>query len=213
MGDKDICTYYYSKDGLIIKDPATEAIVMIKFNIGTENGNAFIDIFNIGYTDNKSFTNNVIQYIKDINKGYETEEMVTVNGTDFVSLDVLAANARNGKLVFTEQRKSDRLKPPVEKQKFFKLKDYNAYITDEIKKKKVVISYSKKDLEHVQTLRRYLQPLVENDLIEQSWYCTYMYPAEEWDARIKEKFDHADIVFFMISEHFYATQYIVEKEI
>lgn len=213
MGDKDICTYYYWKDGLIIKDPVTEAIVMIKFNIGTENGNAFIDIFDTGNTGDISFISSVIQHIKDINKGYETEEMVTIDGNDFVSLDVLTANARDGKLIFTGQRKSDKSKPPTARQKLFKLKDYTMYITGEIKKKKVVISYSKKDLEHTQTLRRYLQPLVDNDLIEQPWYCTYMNPAEEWDERIKEKFDHADIVFFMVSEHFYATKYIIETEI
>ncbi|WP_276965112.1 COR domain-containing protein [Bacteroides graminisolvens] len=213
LGDKEINAYYYWKDGLIIKDIDSESIVMIKFDIGKNDGNAFIDIFNVGNNNGKSFINSIIQYIKEINKGYEIEEMVTLDGKDFISLEVLTINAQNGKLVFTEQRISDKSKPPTEKQKYFKLKNYSMFLNNEIKKKKVVISYSKKDLEHVHTLRRYLQPLVDNELIEQPWYCTNLRASEEWDASIKEKFENADIVFFMVSEHFYATKYIVDNEI
>lgn len=212
MGDKDANTYYYWKDGLIVKDIDTEAIVMIKFDIGRSEGNAFIDIFNIGNNDNL-FVDNIVKYIKEINNGYEIEEMVTLDGNDFISLDVLIENAENGKLVFTEMRNSDKLKPPTEKRKYFKLKDYNMFLDNGIKRKKVVISYSKKDLAHVNTLRLYLQPLVDNELIEQPWFCTNLRASEEWDVSIKEKFEQADIVFFMVSEHFYATKYIVDSEI
>ena len=91
-------------------------------------------------------------------------------------------------------------------QKVFELKKYTMFIEEGIKKKKVVISYSKKDLVRVHTFVRYLKPLVDLELIEQPWYCTLMNPAEEWDAKIQSRFNDADIIFFMISEYFYSTQ-------
>ncbi|MCL2327583.1 MAG: leucine-rich repeat domain-containing protein [Bacteroidetes bacterium] len=206
-------TYYYWKDGLIVKDPNTEAIAMIQFNIGDTEGNAFIDIFDITKTD-KTFIDNIISYIKEINKGYEIEEMVTLDGEDYLSLEMLLSNAKDGKLFFSEQRNSDKNKSKPAKQKYFKLKDYDIYLKDiEIKKKKVVISYSKKDLTHVHTLKRYLKPLVDMDLIEEPWYCTNLRPSEDWEKTIKQKFENADIVFFMVSDYFYSTKYIVEQEI
>ncbi|HZK69567.1 MAG TPA: TIR domain-containing protein, partial [Paludibacter sp.] len=91
--------------------------------------------------------------------------------------------------------------------------DYMSFIDNGIKRKKVVISYSKKDIAHVHTLKRYLRPLVDLELIDEPWYCTLANPADEWDEKIQTKFQEADIVFFMVSEYFYSTKYIVEKEI
>ena len=51
------------------------------------------------------------------------------------------------------------------------------------------------------------------ELIEQPWYCTTLNPADDWDLKIKSKFEEADIIFFMVSEYFYSTPYIVEKEV
>lgn len=214
-GDKKggLTSYYYWKDGLIIKQPVTEELVMIRFNLGNESGGAFIDVFNIGNKKSSVFINEIVNYIKEINKDYEIEEMVTLDGTDFISLQILSDNAKNGKLVFTEERLIDKLKPKAEKEKFYKLKDYSNFITSEIKKKKVVISYSKKNVDQIHILRRYLKPIVHAGLIEEPWYCTDLLPGDDWDNRIKAKFDEADIIFFMVSEFFFNTQYIIDYEI
>ena len=205
--------YYYWKDGLVIKDSVSNEIVMIQFNIGDNNGNAFIDVIKINNDSETEFVREIVNYIKSINKDYEIEEMVTLDGIDYVSLEVLNKNAKQGKLIFTESRNSNEEKPNEIEKKEFKLKDYTMFLESGIKKKKVVISYSKKDLVRVHTFIRYLKPLVDFDLIEQPWYCTLANPAEEWDLKIQSKFSEADIIFFMVSEYFYATQYIIEKEI
>lgn len=206
-------TFYYWKDGLIIKKPGTSEIVMIKFFLGTVDGNAYIDIYDVSNQGKGSaFIQEVTQYVREVNVGYELEEMVTLNGTDFISVAVLEKNAVYGKLVFSEKKLADFDHIKGE-EKLFKLKDYKEYMTQAIKRKKVVISYSKKDLAHIHTLRRYLQPLVDAELIEEPWYCTNLLPGDDWDQRIKEKFDEADVVFFMVSEYFYSTRYIVDHEI
>jgi GTPase SAR1 family protein len=203
---------YYWKDGLIIKDPATGELILIQFFIGDNDGNAFIDIVKLNKLEKSKFSEDLISFIKTINKDFDIEEMVTVDGENFVSLDILNTNAKNGKLIFTEKRKKD-----LEEEKplitYHKLKDFIMFLDDGIKRKKVVISYSKKDLTRVHTFIRYLKPLVDLELIEQPWYCTLANPGDVWDEKIQSKFKEADFVFFMVSEYFYSVDYIVKKEI
>lgn len=209
--DKNKDIFYYWKDGLIIKNPNTDEIIMIKFHLGNENGNACIDIYDLSQKDQPIFRDDVLKFIRDVNQGYELEEMVTLDGIDYISKELLEKYAEIGKHVFSEKKLSESLKP--EQQKLFKLKDYMEFIDTPVKKKKVVISYSKKDLSQIHILRRYLQPLIDAELIEQPWYCTSLNPGDDWDKKIKHKFQEADIVFFMVSEYFYSTKYIIDHEI
>jgi GTPase SAR1 family protein len=205
--------YYYWRDGLIIKDPITGEVVKIQFYLGNDEGNAYIDVFKLTHNLQTEFTLSIIKFINDINKDYDLEETVTVDGIDYISVELLNKNAREGKLVFTEKSSIEKNKPKFVEQKVFKLKDYTMFLENGIKRKKVVISYSKKDLRRINTFIRYLQPLVDLELIETPWYCTLLNPAEEWDNEIQNHFNQADIIFFMVSEYFYSTSYIVEKEI
>lgn len=79
--------------------------------------------------------------------------------------------------------------------------------------RKVVISYSKKDLSFIETFKKYLKSLVEDGLIEEPWYCTYLMAGSDWDAIIQKKFEEADIIFFMVSANLMATTYVQEVEI
>ncbi len=210
--------YYYWKDGLILKDPATGNMVMIVFNIGDKNGgNACIDIFEVrGSAKKRDFLNSIVTYLKEMNSDYRIEEMVTLDGKEFFSLELLREYARNGKLIFTERRRNT-LTPESkqEEKRYYKLKDYKEFFMEEgIKKKKVVVSYSKKDLTQLHLLKRYLRPLVDMELIEEPWNCTHnLTTSQEWDPEIQQHFAEADVVIFLVSENFYATRYIVEHEI
>jgi len=210
--DENDDLYYYWKNGLIIKNPTTGEIIMIKFHLGTTDGNACIDIYELNNHNPSGFRDEVINYIREVNKDYELEEMVTLDGKEYISKKLLEENARIGKYIFSERKLSEPLKSK-QYQKLFKLKDYTEFIDIPVKKKKVVISYSKKDVAQIHILRRYLRPLVDAELIEEPWYCTLLNPGDDWDAKIKDKFLEADIIFFMVSEYFYSTQYIVDKEI
>ena len=83
------------------------------------------------------YLKDIIKFINDINKDYTTEEMVTLDGSEFVSLRVLTENALDGKLNFTERRVAERFAPLA--KTLIKLKDYKMFIKEPIKRKKVVI--------------------------------------------------------------------------
>ncbi len=81
------------------------------------------------------------------------------------------------------------------------------------KRKKVAISYSKKDLVLVNKFMDYLIPLFDDELIEEPWFCTKLIAGKAWNDEIQKKFEEADIIFFMISENLMNTRYVKENEI
>lgn len=210
--DKNKEIYYYWKDGLIIKNPTTDEIIMITFNLGNNEGNACIDIYELTNLDKPTFREEILTYIRDVNQGYELEEMVTLDGIDYISKKILERNADIGKHMFSEKKLSD-IQKSKNQNKLFKLKDYMKFIDNPIKKKKVVISYSKYDLDQVNLFSRYLRPLVDWELIEEPWCCENLITGEPWDEKIRSEFNQADIVFFMVSENLFSTKYIIENEI
>ena len=98
--------------------------------------------------------------------------------------------------------------------KIYRLGDFKLFIKkpDELPMKKLFISYSKDDLTLVNQFEKHLAPLQRNNIIE-SWYCTKLIAASDWDATIQEHFDAADIICFMVSPNFNATNYIYEYEL
>lgn len=215
--------FYYWKDGLIIKDNDSGQILLIEFNIGNEDGRAFIDIIKINNNDTYNiFVDNVIKYLKKINIDYgidkqEIEEMVTLDGIDFVSIEILNENAKKNKHLFYE-RKIDDFKTnndlnALVKEKAIKLKDYNKFLIEKLDMFKIFISYSKDDLELVNSYIRSLKPLVLQGSISDIWYCTSLSPGEDVHEKISKKIEEADIVIFMCSNNFFSTPYIIEKEL
>ena len=79
--------------------------------------------------------------------------------------------------------------------------------------KKAVISYSKKDIALVDKFRQYLVPLSDDGLIENPWYCSELIAGSDWDDTIQQKFNEAEIIFFMISENLMSTSYVKDHEI
>lgn len=204
--------YYFWKDALIIKYLPTEEIAMIKFHLGNEKGNACIDIYDLTKKKGHTFIDQVHEYILTVSKRYKLEEMVTLDGEDYISKAVLEKNASIGKYIFSEQRESD-FSIQKEEIKYFDIKKYMEFIDKPIKTKKVVISYSKYDLRQVHTFQRYLRPLVDWDLIDEPWCCECLVTADPWDETIQNKFNEADVVFFMISANLFSTQYVLDNEI
>ena len=78
--------------------------------------------------------------------------------------------------------------------------------------KKLFISYSKADDSYLEAFKIHLSPLIRNnDLI--TWDDKNVIPGEEWDERIIRELNEADIIVFLVSANFLATEYIVGKEI
>jgi len=77
--------------------------------------------------------------------------------------------------------------------------------------KKVFISYSNKDYGFLEKLKTHLSPFGALNIID-TWDCTELQPGN-WHEQIQKKLEEADIVLFMMSANFLASNYILQKEL
>ena len=78
---------------------------------------------------------------------------------------------------------------------------------------KIFISYSKYDRkDYLEPLLRYLYPLVRGGWLV-PWEDSQILPGEEWDDRIKQEIERADIILLLVSTNSLNTDYIWNVEI
>jgi internalin A len=75
---------------------------------------------------------------------------------------------------------------------------------------KIFISYSKHDNAYKETLLNHLSGLRNKVL---TWNDQDLLPGEEWDAKIKEELNKADIVLYLVTANSMATDYIQKVEL
>ncbi len=192
--------YYYWKDGLVIKAPKTNEIVLIQFHLGDNDGNASIDIVKMNNDEKTEFVDTIIKFITEINNGYEIEEMITVNSEDFIPLSIIHENEINENWNF------------LYKKKYYKLLDFKKHLKNPTKMKRIFISYSKQDIGLVNKFIEHLSALQQDGKVAH-WYCSELEAGSNWEDEIQEHFDNSDIVCFMVSPNFMKTKYILDYEI
>jgi len=75
---------------------------------------------------------------------------------------------------------------------------------------RIFISYSKHDNDHKNTLIKHLAGL-RNNMV--TWNDRDLLAGEDWDERIKQELQQADIVLYLVSHHSMATDYIQNVEL
>ena len=79
-------------------------------------------------------------------------------------------------------------------------------------KVKVFLSYSNKDHEFREELKKHFSGLTKLNVIK-LWYDGLIQPGEPWDATIKRNLEEADYILFLISADFMNSDYINDVEI
>jgi len=108
------------------------------------------------------------------------------------------------------------VKEEVKKQKQNFSTDDSSPITDienlTQNAKKIFISYSHEDLQYREKLERQLKPLLRNKKIKEIWSDHQILPGEDWNAEIEANLKSANIIFLLISDDFFFSDYIEEVE-
>jgi internalin A len=154
------------------------------------------------------FLRGVMDEIETIIKGYDyTQWLLTPSQQSYIPLDALDEGKR---------MKQDGQPTGLVHYNnvLYRLGDFKLFVKNptDFAMKKIFISYSKQDLAMVHQFQKHLAPLERSGLIAQ-WYCTELMAGSEWDATIQAHFDAADIICFMVSPNFNATDYIYEYEL
>lgn len=199
-------TYYFWRYGIVISDrkdnnTKPEDIVLVRFFMGNEleNSPAHIDIFSLQQKKESPLVKNVIKAFETINQAMSVEQMVSANGIDFVPLSMIKQMEEKQYFVFSYNGKR------------YELSDFAEHLTKNYPMKKVFISYSQKDIEYLKQLETHLIMLKRNRFIA-TWTDRQLIPGEAWDGKIKQELSNANIIIFLISADFLATDYIWDVE-
>jgi internalin A len=100
--------------------------------------------------------------------------------------------------------------------KFYRKGDFKLFLPEgeqeKYAMKKIFISYSKDDAEHLKRLEKHLRILERVGEVS-FWNCRELIPGEKWDGKIKQELEEADIILFLVSANFLATDYIWDIEL
>ena len=76
----------------------------------------------------------------------------------------------------------------------------------------IFISYSHEDESYKDKLEKHLSILKRNNIIE-TWHDRKIIPGEEWDKKIKEELERAQIILLLVSVDFLSSNYCYDIEI
>lgn len=203
--EKDKWRFVLWKNKLIFYEDDSEKLIFISFIIDDKSSQISISRYNNQVSD--EFILQVCSFIESVIKSYDYEKFVSNKRGNYIPFDVL--NVANK----TEESQSTNF--VMYSNILYKRSDFRMFLNDKenFPMKKVCISYSKEDLALVNKFKDYLVPLSDEGLIEDPWYCTDLVAGDTWDEEIKNKFNEADIIFFMVSENLMKTKYVKEVEI
>jgi len=94
------------------------------------------------------------------------------------------------------------------------LPNYNfQYFTNKklSKMKKIFISYSRKDVDYKDELKKHLNILKTFDIAD-NWSCEEI-SIGKWDSQIQQELEKSDLIIYMLSANFFSSKYILEQEV
>lgn len=138
--------------------------------------------------------------LDELNKGWTVSKEISVNGVDFFDVKMLRDEVKALRYEFTKNGK------------LFTVNDFK-HITDfEKLPKKLFISYSSKNAEFIRRFVTHLEVLKSAGAID-PWYDRMIESGTKWDDTIREEMRSSDVVIFLLSPDFLATEYIMKTEI
>lgn len=200
--------FYFWKNGLIFKNKNDDK-VLLKFNIGTNLGFAFIDVFNLEKEDS-IFTEDIVRIVRQVMEtqcnGYK--EYITFDGVFFANYNVLKFNYKN-QISYIEV--IDLENKVIKHVSTFK---YNDFMDEDLKKptKKIFISYSKFDDDYRKEFVKHLVTLRDEGLIE-DFNCEEIDLGDNSHNVIQKELLECDYMIALVSVDFLNTEYIRKFEV
>ena len=202
---------FYSFKEILIKENTQNYIWKNGFIINIENELYKINIRNcencrlieIQYLNflNPRILNEISSLITTALAGRQFEKEVSNDGKLFVPISLI--------------QKSIQLSQFVYKENLLRVADYKNFLDNEAKNyamKKLFISYSSKNTAFMRRFVTHLEPLKRNGAIDY-WHDRMIEPGTKWDESIKKELELSDIIVFLLSPDFIATNYIFDVEI
>ncbi|GAA4397865.1 hypothetical protein GCM10023187_07770 [Nibrella viscosa] len=138
--------------------------------------------------------------LDELNKGWTVSKEISVNSSEFFDVAYLRDEVKNKRFSFTKNGRT------------FSVNDFKHLMDFEKLPKKLFISYSSRNADFIRRFVTHLEILKSNGIID-PWYDRMIESGSKWDDTIRYEMKNADVIIFLLSPDFLATEYIMKTEI
>ena len=190
----------YWRNGIILSKVVNERTEMVFVNFVKEPNVCQIEIRTMFQFGTGTLEREVEITLDELNEDWTNVKEVSVNSEDYFSVKRLKldANNRNYSFAGTNAR--------------FSINDFKHLVKFEKLPKKLFISYSSKNSDFIKRFVTHLEVLRLAGFIE-PWYDRMIEAGSKWDDTIKKEMTASDIIIFLLSPDFLATEYIMKTEV
>jgi internalin A len=190
----------YWRNGIILSKKVKGRTEMAFVQFVKESGDCQIQIRTMFEYGTGTLEREIEAELDILNDGWKSVKEVSANSIDFFDVEMLKDQA--SKRIFTFPGESTR----------FSINDFKKLVKISGLPKKLFISYSSKNSDFIKRFVTHLEVLKAGGLIE-PWYDRMIESGAKWDDTIKKEMQVADVIIFLLSPDFLATEYIMKTEV
>ena len=188
------------RNGIIVTKGSEENKPMIFVEFVKTSTHGIINIRSMRPYDRNGLEREIENTFDQLNRGWTVSKEVSVNSKDFFDVDYLKQEVKNLHYEFSANGR------------LFSVNDFKQIVDFEKLPKKLFISYSSKNSEFIKRFVTHLEVLKSAGVID-PWYDRMIESGSKWDDTIRSEMKQSDVVIFLLSPDFLATEYIMKTEI
>ncbi len=217
------------RNGIIIKkgDGQSSPMEMVLVEFQKEPNLGVVNIRTMKPFSKNGLEREIELTLDELNKGWTVEKQVSADNICFFDVDNLRKEAEvkqysfthlpefsNSDLIQWEKWKSLSAANPSFPfpRKNFAANDFKHLVDFKSLPKKLFISYSSKNSNFIRRFITHLEVLKSTGMID-PWYDRMIESGTRWDDSIREEMRRSDLVVFLLSPDFLATEYVMKEEI
>jgi hypothetical protein len=219
-GENTAQSFPFWRNGIIISKGlgATKQMVLVEFEKEADKGVIYIKT--MGPFNKNGLEREIEGTLDNLNKDLKASKEVAVDSTTFFDVERLKTDVGNRIFEFSggeTLKKIEGGEPPAtdgrkEVPKVFNVHQFKQLVDFDKTPRKLFISYSSRNAEFVRRFVTHLEVLKAQGLIV-PWYDRMIGPGTRWDDTIRDEMAKSDIVIFLLSPDFLATEYIMNTEV
>lgn len=185
------------RNGIIIEGNNKQKVFVEFLKVDTMG---IINIKTMASYNNKGLERDIENTLDVLNKDWSVDKEISVNGKDFFEVKYLKSEVKNLRHEFSADGK------------VFSVNDFKHIMDFERLPKKLFISYSSKNSDFIKRFVTHLEILKSSGLID-PWYDRMIESGTKWDDTIAAEMRNSDVIIFLLSPDFLATEYIMKTEV
>ncbi|GAA0880166.1 hypothetical protein GCM10009119_31360 [Algoriphagus jejuensis] len=222
-------SFPFWRNGIIIKreNPEMNTMEMVYVEFKKTKDFGLVNIRTQDPFNKNGLEQDIVTTLDELNRGWTHEKQMSADSISFFNIAEMEKEVEAKQYSFTHTPRFDNTDVRVWEewktritdqqegnlpQNIFSVFDFKHIVDFKELPKKLFISYSSKNSGFIRRFATHLEVLKSNGSIN-PWYDRMIESGTRWDESILEEMNRADLIIFMLSPDFLATEYVMKTEV